>query len=98
MRKFANRTTLVTLTFSALVLLRLPAPDVLVGQEPAPERPKLAVLLVFDQMRGDYVEKWRPLFGEGGFKRLQDEGAWFTNCHYPYAYTITAPGHASLST
>ena len=60
--------------------------------------PKLVVLVVFDQMRGDYLKKWQPLFGDGGFKRLQSDGAWFTNCHYPYAYTITAPGHASLST
>ena len=53
-------------------------------------RPKLVVLVVFDQMRGDYLEKWQPLFGPGGFKRLQRDGAWFTDCHYPYAYTITA--------
>ena len=62
------------------------------------DRPKLVVMIVFDQMRGDYLSKWQPLFKEGGFKRLQQDGAWFTNCHYPYAYTITAPGHTSLMT
>jgi hypothetical protein len=61
-------------------------------------KPKLVVLVVFDQMRGDYLKKWQPLFGEGGFKRLQTEGAWYTNCHYPYAYTLTAAGHTSLVT
>src|SRR5262245_34753691 len=61
-------------------------------------RPKLAVLLVFDQFRGDYLERWKDLYGEGGFKRLMADGAWFTNCHYPYSDTLTAPGHASLST
>ena len=61
-------------------------------------KPKLVVLVVFDQMRGDYIKKWQPLFGDGGFKRLQADGAWFTNCHYPYAYTLTAPGHSSLVT
>lgn len=71
--------------------------------EPLPKaditgKPKLVVLVVFDQMRGDYPKKWQPLFGEGGFKRLQSDGAWFTNCHYPYAYTLTAAGHTSLST
>src|SRR5262245_34204049 len=60
--------------------------------------PKLAVLLVFDQLRGDYLEKWQGLFVDGGFKRLQQDGAWFTNCHYPYADTMTAAGHASLVT
>jgi predicted AlkP superfamily pyrophosphatase or phosphodiesterase len=66
------------------------------GQKAA--KPKLAVIVVIDQLRGDYLEKWRDLFGEGGFKRLQTEGAWFTNCHYPYADTLTAPGHTSLVT
>ena len=61
-------------------------------------RPRLAVVLVFDQMRGDYLQKWQGLFGEGGFKRLMNEGAWFSNCHYPYAFTVTSVGHTSLLT
>lgn len=61
-------------------------------------RVKLAVLIVFDQMRGDFLDKWKPLFGDGGFARLQTDGAWFTNCHYPYATTTTGPGHASMLT
>lgn len=59
-------------------------------------RPKLFVLVVFDQMRGDYLIRWQPHFREGGFRRLLKEGAWFQNCHYPYAGTITGAGHASL--
>src|SRR5437764_9792548 len=58
--------------------------------------PKLAVLVVFDQMRGDYLARWNDLFGEDGFKRLERDGAWFTDCHYPYACTLTGPGHASI--
>jgi hypothetical protein len=66
----------------------------------APDQPrvKLAVLVVFDQLRGDYLEKWRGLFGKGGFARLQNDGAWFTHCHYPYGITTTGPGHASILT
>jgi hypothetical protein len=60
--------------------------------------PRLVVLVVIDQFRGDYLKRWGELFGEGGFKRLTSEGAWFTNCHYPYANTITGPGHATLAT
>jgi predicted AlkP superfamily pyrophosphatase or phosphodiesterase len=63
-----------------------------------PERPKLVVLVVFDQMRGDYIDRWKPLFGPDGFARLQADGAWFVNCHYPYAITATGPGHASMLT
>jgi len=61
----------------------------------ASPRVKLAVVIYFDQLRGDYLETWRPLFGEGGFRRLQDDGAWYVDCHYPYATTTTGPGHAS---
>jgi hypothetical protein len=61
-------------------------------------RPKLAVLVVFDQLRGDYLQRWKELFGEDGFRRLQREGTWFTNCHYPYGFTVTAAGHASVLT
>ncbi|MBN9518881.1 alkaline phosphatase family protein [bacterium] len=65
---------------------------------PATPRVKLVVLVMFDQMRGDYLEKWRPLFGPDGFNRLQTNGAWFARCDYPYATTTTGPGHASVST
>ena len=77
-----------------------PAPEPPVASAPAavPEPCRLAVLVVFDQLRGDYLERWRPLWGEGGFRRLQADGAWFTNCHYPFACTETGPGHATLAT
>ncbi|WP_162542150.1 alkaline phosphatase family protein [Gemmata obscuriglobus] len=54
--------------------------------------------MYFDQFRGDYLARWKSQFGEGGFKRITDEGAWFDNCHYPYAYTVTAAGHSSVAT
>jgi arylsulfatase A-like enzyme len=63
-----------------------------------PEKPKLVVLVVFDQMRGDYPERWKSLFVEDGFVRLENDGAWYVNCHYPYAVTTTGPGHASMLT
>jgi hypothetical protein len=66
---------------------------------PPPQRKvRLAVLVVFDQMRGDYLTRWQPLFGPSGFARLQRDGAWFTRCHYPYGTTTTGPGHASMLT
>src|SRR5262249_48058684 len=59
---------------------------------------RLVVVVVFDQMRADYLERWRDLWSEGGFRRLQADGASFTNCHYPFACTETGPGHATLAT
>ncbi|MFO0946440.1 MAG: alkaline phosphatase family protein [Planctomycetota bacterium] len=64
----------------------------------AAERPKLVVLLVIDQFRGDYLSRWQNQFRKDGFRRLLDDGAWFNRCHYPYAITMTAAGHASIST
>ncbi len=58
--------------------------------------PRLAVVISVDQMRADYLERFRPYFGEGGFKRLTDQGAWFQNNHYLHAVTKTAPGHATI--
>jgi predicted AlkP superfamily pyrophosphatase or phosphodiesterase len=62
-----------------------------------PPRPKLVVLLVVDQMRADYVDKFRGQW-TGGLKRLVEEGAWFRDAAYPYAATETCVGHATIST
>ena len=67
------------------------------AQKP-PASPRLAVLVVFDQMRGDYLGRWARLFGRGGFRRLTEQGGWFQNCHYPYAGTWTGAGHATVVT
>ena len=64
----------------------------------AAAQPKLVVLVVFDQMRGDYMTRWAELYGPDGFERMKKDGIWFSECHIPYACTSTGPGHASLST
>lgn len=61
-------------------------------------RPKLIVVIVIDQFRGDYLERYRDQFGEGGFRLFLDHGAYFPDCQYDYANTRTAPGHATLFT
>ena len=60
-------------------------------------RPKLVVMLVVDQMRADYVDKFRGQW-KGGLKRLVEEGAWFREAAYPYAATETCVGHSTIST
>lgn len=70
------------------------------GQPSTPKtlaRPKLVVLLVVDQMRGDYVDKFRGQWS-GGLQRMLEEGAWFRDAAYPYAVTETCVGHATIST
>ncbi|HEX3821437.1 MAG TPA: alkaline phosphatase family protein [Candidatus Sulfotelmatobacter sp.] len=60
--------------------------------------PKLVVVIVIDQFRGDYLERYHDQFGDAGFRLLLDHGAYFPNCNYNYANTRTAPGHATLFT
>src|SRR5271154_6872733 len=60
--------------------------------------PKLVVVIIIDQFRGDYLERYRHQFGEGGFRLFLDHGANFTDCNYDYANTRTAAGHATLFT
>jgi len=84
-----------SMTRLAIFLLCFIAPPLFSAE---PEKPRLVVLVVFDQLRGDYLAKWQPLFGKEGFVRLQTEGAWYTNCHYPYSMTATGPGHSSMLT
>jgi predicted AlkP superfamily pyrophosphatase or phosphodiesterase len=62
-----------------------------------PARPKLVVMIVVDQMRADYVDKFRGQW-TGGLERLVRQGAWFRAAAYPYAATSTCVGHATIST
>ena len=64
----------------------------------AVERPKLVVGIVVDQMRWDYLYRYGDRFGEGGFKRLMNEGFSCNNTMLNYIPTYTAVGHASIYT
>jgi predicted AlkP superfamily pyrophosphatase or phosphodiesterase len=63
---------------------------------PARSKPKLVLVIVVDQFRYDYLERFDDLFGNGGFRRLMNEGALFTNANYDYVPTFTACGHAAI--
>lgn len=64
----------------------------------AQSKPKLVVGIIVDQMRADYISKYWDKFGDGGFKRLRNEGFNCNNTHYNYVPTFTGPGHASVYT
>lgn len=59
------------------------------------DRPTLVVFITIDQMRADYLSRFKPQF-TGGLKRLVDGGAFFKNGFQDHAITETAPGHASV--
>ena len=60
--------------------------------------PKLVVILIIDQFRGDYLERYHQELGPNGFRLFTDRGAYFPACYFQYANTRTAPGHASIAT
>lgn len=60
--------------------------------------PKLVVAIVVDQMRYDYLTRFYSKYGEGGFKRLINQGFNCKNNHFNYVPTYTGPGHASIFT
>ena len=62
------------------------------------QRPKLVVGIVIDQMRWDYLYYYYDKFGEGGMKRLINEGFSCDNQMLNYVPTVTGVGHASIYT
>jgi predicted AlkP superfamily pyrophosphatase or phosphodiesterase len=94
MRSFPRRTVLAIACCLAL-LSSLTAPAFASAYN---GRPKLIVVIVIDQFRGDYLERYRDQFGDGGFRLFLDHGAYFPDCNYNYANTRTAPGHSTLFT
>ena len=61
--------------------------------------PKLVVILVLDQFRGDYLDRYRADFKtENGFNLFLKKGAYFPQCYYEYGNTMTAPGHSTIGT
>lgn len=62
------------------------------------QRPKLVVGIVVDQMRWDYLYRYQKRYGEGGFKRLLNEGFSCENTRIPYVLSVTAIGHTCLYT
>jgi predicted AlkP superfamily pyrophosphatase or phosphodiesterase len=89
----------------ALTLLALASPF-LPGkaqkQKPASSgqtrRPRLVLLVVADQFRYDYLERFGDLFGPKGLRRILTGGASWVDANYDHAPTTTAPGHSTMMT
>lgn len=73
---------------SALLLLAALRPGL------AP-KPRLVVVITVDQLRPDYLERYRSQLN-GGFAMLLKQGAWFASAYQDHAVTETAPGHSTI--
>lgn len=83
---------ILTLTINSVLAQKSQIPAI------NPDKPKLVVGIVVDQMRYDYLTRFWEKYEDGGFKRLVNEGFNFKNNHFNYIPTYTAPGHASVYT
>ncbi len=59
-------------------------------------RPRLVLLVVADQFRYDYLERFGDLFGPKGLRRLLTNGASWVDANYDHVPTTTAPGHSTM--
>ena len=67
-------------------------------QQVPPAKPKLVVMVVVEQMRYEYLERFSPHFSSGGFKKLLSDGTQCADAHVNFAYEYSASSFASLST
>jgi len=63
-----------------------------------PDRPKLVVGIVVDQMRWDFLYRYYDKYQSGGFKRLLNEGFSCENTMINYIPSVTAIGHTTIFT
>jgi predicted AlkP superfamily pyrophosphatase or phosphodiesterase len=64
----------------------------------APAQPKLVLVMVVDGLPNEQLQRYRDQFGQGGFRRLLDQGASFSNAHQAHGITVTAIGHSAVLT
>lgn len=69
----------------------------------APAKPRLVLVISIDQFRADLMRRFEPWFlpeksnkGVGGFRWLQETGAYYVDAHHTHLPTATGPGHATI--
>ena len=69
-----------------------------IARDVVQKRPRLVLLIVVDQFRYDYLDRFGDLFADNGLKRLLRDGASWVDANYDHMPTYTAPGHATFMT
>jgi predicted AlkP superfamily pyrophosphatase or phosphodiesterase len=62
------------------------------------KKTKLIVVISYDQMRADYLERFSPIFSQDGFRKLESQGSSSPLCFFNHVSNMTCPGHAIIST
>jgi len=63
-----------------------------------PDKPKLVIGIVVEELNYNQLEKFHDKLSENGIKKLINEGTYFKNASYEYLLTQSAPGHATIAT
>src|SRR5438034_3233344 len=66
-----------------------------IGSPPPAPKPRLVLVITVDQLRPDYLERYRTQLN-GGLAMLLKQGAVFTEAYQDHAVTETAPGHSTI--
>ena len=54
--------------------------------------------IIIDQLRSDYMDAFTPLYGQGGFQRLKEQGRFYSQAEYPFSSPDKASAVACLMT
>lgn len=63
-----------------------------------PDKPRLIVTIIVEQLRFDQFEKLKNRFSDNGLRKMMNEGTSFRNARYNYINTQSGPGHATIAT
>ena len=63
-----------------------------------PDKPRLVIGIIVEQLKYDQLERFRDRLGENGIKKLINEGTYFKNASFEYMLTQSAPGYATIAT
>ncbi len=70
----------------------------LVLSQNLPDKPKLVVNIVVEQMRYELLDRYWNKFGNEGFKKIIKGGTFCENATYNYLQVESAPGYATIVT
>jgi predicted AlkP superfamily pyrophosphatase or phosphodiesterase len=93
------RTLALACSLATLGTLAAPAHAAAPAARPAEAaQPKLVVVLVVDGLPNEQLQRYRGQFGNGGLRRLLEQGASFSDAHQAHGVTVTAIGHTAVLT
>jgi predicted AlkP superfamily pyrophosphatase or phosphodiesterase len=93
-----NNTALLTSVMLMCVMTMITQPAIAKKATAIRAQPRLILQITVDALRGDLLNRYNKVLGEGGFRYLLENGIYYNNAHYQHANTETIVGHTSLAT